>query len=366
MPASIAHMIIVHKAFELLRTKGFDDLAAFARTIDNPEDRKKCDYWKYMNLGSVGPDLYYYASMARSAREMLLEGFVQAAGVTPWSYQLHSCRPNLFPLRLGEILFRDAIWEDGRVRFEADDMRKLAYIAGHLSHVAADQIIHPLVNRIAQPYYRDGKNRKKHRECEVFQDYFLYEEIYRGRREQAKGRLRAKYNFFEQDFRAWVDCIPGLTTRNTRDWFRYFLQRGFVETYGVCPGEDEIENSVDNLLLILRVCKVQGPYKDAQADYEQHGPDSGMYREYITEPDYVSYYDQAVRLSAAYIAALYEVYTLLAAGRDFEEPHKGRFRDIVSAADLSCPLEQNVLDKARDALTKADDGQKYTPLFQTS
>jgi hypothetical protein len=60
------------------------------------------------------------------------------------------------------------------------------------------------------------------------------------------------------------------------------------------------------------------------------------------------------------------VYTLLAAGRDFEEPHKERFRDIVSAADLSCPLEQNVLDKARDALTKADDGQKYTPLFQTS
>jgi len=137
MPANIAHMIIVHKAFELLRTKGFDDLAAFARTIDNPEDRKKYDYWKYMNLGSVGPDLYYYASMARSGREMLLEGFVQAAGATPWSYQLHSFRPNIFPLRLGEILFRDAIWEDGRVRFEADDMRKLAYIAGPVRGIRA-------------------------------------------------------------------------------------------------------------------------------------------------------------------------------------------------------------------------------------
>jgi hypothetical protein len=28
MPANIAHVITVHKASELLRTKGFDDLAA--------------------------------------------------------------------------------------------------------------------------------------------------------------------------------------------------------------------------------------------------------------------------------------------------------------------------------------------------
>ena len=31
MPASIAHMVIVHKAFELLRTKGSKELQEFAR-----------------------------------------------------------------------------------------------------------------------------------------------------------------------------------------------------------------------------------------------------------------------------------------------------------------------------------------------
>jgi len=36
MPADIAHMVIVRKAFELLRTKGFAELAAFARMIDDP------------------------------------------------------------------------------------------------------------------------------------------------------------------------------------------------------------------------------------------------------------------------------------------------------------------------------------------
>ncbi len=33
MPANIAHMVIVHQAFERLRTRGFDELAAFARMI---------------------------------------------------------------------------------------------------------------------------------------------------------------------------------------------------------------------------------------------------------------------------------------------------------------------------------------------
>ena len=167
-------------------------------------------------------------------------------------------------------------------------MRKLAYIAGHLSHIAADQIIHPLVNGIAKPYYRSGKNRKKHRECEVFQDYFLYEEVYRGKREAARDRRRAAYDFFRQDFRDWVDCIPGLTTRNTEDWFRYFLQRGFVETYGACPlrgrhrelRRQPAGRAVD---LPARGAPTGMPPRSTRST----GSDSPMYREYIAGPDYV-------------------------------------------------------------------------------
>jgi len=364
MPANIAHMVIAHKALALLQAKGFTELADFATMLDDPA--KGGFYQQYMNLGSIGPDLYYYVSMARSGKEMLLEGFVDAAGVTPWSYHLHSQRPNEFPLRLSEILFRDVVREDDRVVLDGDDRRKLAYIAGHLSHIAADQIIHPLVNNIAKPYYRSGLNRKKHRQCEVFQDYFLYEEVYRGKREEAKGKARAKYSFFEQDFRKWVDCIPGLTTRNTQDWFRYFLQRGFAETYGPFPPEGDIENSVDNLLVILRVCKIHGPYQDAHQEYQKQGAKGAMYKEYVAESDYVAYYEQAVRLSAAYIAALYEVYTTLAAGDDFDQPQKTRFCGIVNAADLSCPLEQNILQKAREKLTAGPGGERYESLFEGS
>jgi hypothetical protein len=364
MPANIAHMVIVHKAFELLRNQGSPDLAAFARMIDDPTQRQENDSWKYMNLGSVGPDLYYYASMVKSGWDMIVEGFVKAAGVVPWSYHLHSCVPNLFPLSLCRILFSDVIRTEDGVQMETDDMRKLAYIAGHLSHIAADQIIHPVVNQIAKPYYRNGKNRKKHRECEVFQDYFLYEEVYRARREAAAGPDKVTFDFFRQDFRDWVDCIPGLTTRNTEDWFRYFLQRGFVETYGACPSEDDIEDSVDNLLTVLWIARTRGPYREAAEEYEQYGQDSPMYQEYIARPNYVSYYEQAVRLSAVYITALFEIYTALSTGKDFSSQ---RFPKIVSGADLSCPLDHDLLENACAALTRTKtDKTRYKSLLATA
>jgi hypothetical protein len=185
----------------------------------------------------------------------------------------------------------------------------------------------------------------------VFQDYFLYEEVYRAKRDAASGSAKVAYDFFRQDFRDWIDCIPGLTTRNTEDWFRYFLQRGFVETYGACPPEDDIENSVDNLLAVLLIARMRGPYKEAAEEYETYGQDSPMYREYIAEPDYVSYYRRAVQLSAIYIAALHEVYTTLSTGKDFTKAKRDRFLRIVSDADLSCPLEHKILEKAYKVLT---------------
>jgi hypothetical protein len=364
MPANIAHMVIVHKALKLLQDRGPDDLAAFAAKIDDAKSRKRNHYHRYANLGSLGPDLYYYASMAQSGKDMLTEGFVRTTGVTPWSYQLHSLTPSDFPLRLCQILFRDALRKNGAPDFKEDDWRKLAYVAGHLSHIAADQIIHPLVNRIAKPYYRSGANRKKHRQCEVFQDYFLYEEVYRVTREQqTRRRDRDRYDFFEQDFNRWVDCVTGIRTRNTEDWFRHFLQRGFVETYGASPTEDDIENSADNLLLVLRTCKLLGPYKKAAADYEKHGPKGTMYKEYVSKPKYAEHYADAVRLSAVYIAALFEAHTTLMAGEDFAE-QRGRFLRIVSDADLSCPLRTDILNNAWEAL--ADNKNrlaKYTPLM---
>jgi hypothetical protein len=313
MPANITHMLIAHKAFQTLKAKGVDEYKQFAETLDDASEDG--NYKAYVNLGSLGPDLYYYSNMSSSLTDMLKEGFVQAAGVTPWSYHLHSHRPNEFPLKLVEIIFSDAVREKSRVNLYDDDMRKLAYIAGHLTHIAADQIIHPVVNSVAGPYYREGQNRKKHRECEVFQDYFLYEEVYR-----LEEKTGTKYDFFKQDFRGWADCVRGMTTKNSEDWFRYFLQRGFVQTYSSCPSENEIENSVDNLLLTLRACQRLGPYKTADEEYRKDKENSKMYREYIKDVDYIKYYRLAVELAVIYLIALYEVYFVLKRGKRFHRP----------------------------------------------
>ncbi len=343
MPANITHMLIAHKALQKLKAKGIDEFTEFAAELD--KDSRKENYKSYVNLGSLGPDLYYYAKLSSSVKDLLKEGFVQAKGVTPWSYHLHSHRPNEFPLKLVEIIFSDVIRKNGKVSLYEDDKRKLAYIAGHLTHIAADQIIHPVVNRVAGPYYREGKNRKKHRECEVFQDYFLYEEIYR--LEQKSG---SKYDFLKQKFHKWTDCIKGITTRNSEEWFRYFLQRGFVETYSTYPTEDEIENSVDNLLLTLRACQKFGPYKKADKEYQKNKDDSAMCKEYIKDVNYIQYYRLAVELAVIYLIALYEVYFVLKEGNDFTDLHKKRFLNIVSDADLSCPLKEKIFEKARAAL----------------
>ena len=343
MPANVTHMLIAHKALQTLKAKGIDEFAQFAELLDDTSRSK--NYKAYVNLGSIGPDLYYYNRLSSSVKDMLQEGFVQAKGVTPWSYHLHSHRPNEFPLKLVEIIFSDVIRENGQVRLYNDDIRKLAYIAGHLTHIAADQIIHPVVNSVAGPYYRSGKNRQTHRECEVFQDYFLYEEVYR-----LEEKTGSKYDFFKQDFRSWTDCVRGLTTRNAEDWFRYFLQRGFVETYSGCPPEEEIENSVDNLLLTLRACQQLGPYKKAAKEYRRDGGNSQMYQNYIKKVNYIKYYRLAVELSVIYLIALYEVYFVLQQGKDFIDKHKKRFLSIVSDADLSCPLKQKIFEKARAAL----------------
>jgi hypothetical protein len=334
-------MLIAHKALQKLKGKGVKEFAEFAEMLDDSTNKK---LKAYVNLGSQGPDLYYYAHIGSNLKDLLTENFVQATGVTPWAYHLHSQKPNEFPLRLVKIVFSDALREGKKVKLEDDDIRKLAYIAGHLTHIAGDQIIHPVVNIAAGPYYRSGENRRKHRECEVFQDYFLYEEVYR--LEEKSG---AKYDFFKQKFNKWVDCVPAISTRNTEDWFRYFLQRGFAETYSTFPTEKEIEDSVDNLLLVLKTCQALGPYRQAAEDYKKKG-ESGMFREYIKDVDYIKHYRLAVELAVIYLIALHEVYFVLKKGMDFTEQHEERFRSIVSDADLSCPLEQDILEKANAAL----------------
>ena len=83
-----------------------------------------------------------------------------------------------------------------------------------------------------------------------------------------------------------------------------------------------------------------------------------MYKEYIKNIDYLKYYRMAIELAVVYLIALYEIYFVLKEGKDFTEKHHKRFLKIVSQADLSCPLEQKILDHASAALKNESNMEK--------
>jgi len=357
MPASLVHMLVSHKAIKRLCDSENKGEADFAAMLDNVEKGNR----SYINLGSVGPDIYYFKTLKKQVlsetwkkirkylkkvieKRIAQEKLLTPAGVVPFSYHLHSAAPNEFVLHLMEVVFKDVKRGDGEVNIEDTDYKKLAYVAGHLTHIAADQIVHPLVNEVAGPYYICEKNRERHRECEVYQDYYVYRELYKD-----KDQGGEMYNFFSQDFHKWVDGVREGKLESTWKWFRYFLQRGFSETYGDFPREDEIEDSVDNLLLMLRFCKEVGPYAEAKKDYETGGE---KFQIYVEDTKYMEYFEEAVKLSMVYLRALYRVYDTLRKGNSFTQPKKRKFLKIVSEADLSCPLEKDILKHAQEALKR--------------
>lgn len=126
MPANIVHMLIsrrVREELELDETIDSDFVAALKL------------FPQAMELGSLGPDLPYYESMLNGAMALLFQRSDKPMGVDQWSYQLHSKDPNLFPLKLIEITWKETIIT--KEEWEEDDLEKLAFACGFLTHIAA-------------------------------------------------------------------------------------------------------------------------------------------------------------------------------------------------------------------------------------
>ncbi len=325
MPASVAHLLICNKAVKALQNG--DDYEEFINILDSDVCKP------YLNLGSIGPDLSYFGSRWEGLKNLLFDQSDKPFGVDGWSYLLHSKEPNHFPLNLIELIWKDTRWE--QEEWEDVDHYKFAFACGYLSHMAADQIIHRRVNDIAGPYYRSGENRKTHRECEIYQDVALFYELY------------PEEDFMGKSFNLWVDIAPD-STHNAPDWFRYFIQRAFVETHGVYPEEEEIEDWIDGLLLILRGIKKIGPYKTAHEEFKKQGLQSEKFHRYFD--GYMKDFFSAVELTAIYWRAVFELYDPPSGVLEISKPMRDRFKRVVQEADLSSPLQRDILADAKKAL----------------
>lgn len=326
MPASIAHMLICDAARTQLAGGPEIPETDFKRFVAALEAHKA-----FMQLGSLGPDLPYYASMVKGLADLVFDRSDKPMGVDQWSYQLHSKDPNIFPLKMLEVIWRDS--PDSTDDWDEEDKQRLAFACGFLTHVAADQIIHPLVNIFAGPYYKTGSDRVIHRKVEVMQDLCLYQELKGG------SLLSAKPPPNE-----WCDPNPAWGC-NTQPAFRYMLQKAFIEAHAVCPDEGEIEHWVDGILLVLRGLNNFGLYKSMSKSCDPGSPD--RQRWYDSMNYRTQWFQQAVDLSTVYLTAALRFYSL---GDTWDDNFRESFCRVVQNADLGAPMEQGILKRAQDGL----------------
>lgn len=97
-PASIAHMLISRKVRGPLRLDKSVD-KAFSGVLEQ--------YATCMELGALGPDLPYYGNRLKGVTDIVFSRSDKPMGVDQWSYQLHSKDPNVFPLKMLEITWKE-------------------------------------------------------------------------------------------------------------------------------------------------------------------------------------------------------------------------------------------------------------------
>jgi len=347
MPAFVAHIHIADTVRERLRVIANADnpLGMLANFVTQVLDV----YPDYMHLGAIGPDLPYYGGGIKSIFQLMQTGHNKPIGVDQWSYQLHSREPNLFPMKMAEIIWKesdptqmpDNAWQE-------EDEQKFAFLFGFLTHMAADQTIHPLVNSIAGPYTKAADARKEHGKCEVYQDIYLLGKDY-------SNKLTLK------ELTDYLDKIK--INLSPPDQFQYLIQKTFVEAHAVTPTENEIKSWVKGLWWVQFACAdlsitYKSAYKELFKPDETLNIESKVYTDYINKDlhgkRYDDYVEEAIKVSCIYIKALLRLHEF-----EIDDIARKHFRRVVRNADLGAPLEtvtEAEVKKVMDAWLKESEG----------
>jgi len=327
MPAFIAHIHITDAVRERLRAIATKEnpkgvLANFVTDVFDA-------YPDYMHLGAIGPDLPYYGGGIKSIFQLLQNGHNKPIGVDQWSYQLHSKEPNLFPLKMAEVIWKesdptqepDAAWME-------EDEQKFAFLCGFLTHMAADQTIHPLVNSIAGPYPKSADARKEHSKCEVYQDLYLL-----GKDSGDKLTIQQLTDYLVKSRINMSPTVP----------FQYLIQKTFVEAHAITPTENEIKSWVSGLWWVQFACAnsslvYKSAYKELFKSDETLNTEEKAYTDYINKDlhgkRYDEYVEEAVKVSCIYIKALLMLHEF-----EIDDTARENFLKVVRNADLGAPLE---------------------------
>jgi len=323
MPSFAAHLIIAQEVLASLK---------------DPEIEGSKNYFF---LGSLGPDLPYYRNVFGTAIGTFFEEKYNPESPGYYSGHgdyFHSKTPNLFPMKMLEVVKKD--------RDPATEKSKLAFSFGFLTHIAADQHIHPLVESYTGPFYSSGVARKKHRTLEVYQDLFLYQYKFSNK------------PFFKEDFSSWINVGPPSKVVESEvsrapdemisekafyskefsfEWFRSFVSRAFFEAYSTIMEGDEVEKWIKGFNSILGYLKSLGPYREASQNISAGIKEAKEFNQMFDAEDknyLTKYFQPAKEISIKYILA---AKTFLKEAQITDNQRK-IFMMQVPDADLTTPL----------------------------
>ncbi len=147
MPGPYAHLTLVALLRSRLAAGEFPEVGDEARAAVARSTA-------FCNLGAISPDAPYFAwAQAGSARW----GDLQHRG--------GAMRVLVLGARALQRLDR------------AERRRRLAWLLGYASHVVADAVVHPVIERLAGDYTASRETFQHHRQCELHQDVFIYRHL---------------------------------------------------------------------------------------------------------------------------------------------------------------------------------------------
>jgi len=335
MPAMIAHILASEEALKLLKkSKKSKNLVKVIETHKG-----------YYHLGALGPDLPYFHSLYSMLNGIILEELDRPEPVLDHGYRTHSKDPNVIVLKMAEIIWREASNVSDWTEL---DKQGFAFLCGYLTHMALDQIMHPIVNALTGPYYKSGVSRKLHRKIEAHQDVFLYYNLVKSNLSKRKLRIFKRKRGMDKD-----TSLPNMEDVLDNKWFIYFIQKGFIEAHSIKPPKDLVRAWLRNINLLMHLFLRFNPYKRIIKDVNKNGLKNAVnYDDYfsnITSPElkeqvnYLNKFSEGVELAMYYIRTVNVIYN----NDVIDDRTRKIFSSVVRNADLSWPIEDKILKNAK-------------------
>jgi hypothetical protein len=156
---------------EAIHLSALEDSLERDRALRRAIDHDDAELTQLLRLGAVLVDLAYFDRFALGVARYLLG---RPIATSPIGDRLHQHRPVL----LGKLLVRHAAVLRTVRSSRRDGQRLLALGLGHLSHVAVDSRLHPLVNQLAgvRAARLGERAARQHNEVEKFHSILFHEE----------------------------------------------------------------------------------------------------------------------------------------------------------------------------------------------